>query len=141
MRFQGENCTLSFSLHFDKGQVLLSGTIWPRQHRSLPAQQPTRLRFTTLLPEADVANLQHWLATGTPEPIPLPDPIRQARRIMTHTDDIVHLELDYHLDPLPTWWEWEVTNPLKIRLDIRPNEFTYLTKSLSRENWPNDLTW
>jgi hypothetical protein len=142
MRFQGENCTLSFGLSFDKGQVLLTGTIWPRRNRlkELPSQSP-RLRFSQLFDEADLIKLQQWLTENSTDTLVLTAPIRQIRRIPAPEDGVVRLELDYYRESVPEWWQWEITTPLKIRLDVYPNEFTYLTNSLSRTNWSNDLIW
>lgn len=142
MRFQGENCTLSFGLSFDKGQVHMTGTIWPSRNRlkEVSSQSP-RLRFTQDLDEAHLEKLQHWLTEDSTEPLQLTDPIRQIRRFPENSEGIIRLELDYHHEPVPTWWEWEITNPLKIRLDVRPNEFAYLTKSLSPDVWSNNLIW
>ncbi len=140
MRFQGEICTLSFGLHFNRAEVLVTGNVWllgqDGQHNP-----KVRLRFNTPFREADLITLQQWLADPSTETMSLPEPIRQIRRISTGSDNIVRFELDYHHESEPTWWNWEVTKPLKIRLDISANEFVYLTNSLSRENWSNNLSW
>ncbi|GAB3556508.1 hypothetical protein [Spirosoma fluminis] len=142
MRFQGENCTLSFGLHFDDGQALLTGTIWQRRNRPGElATQPPQLRFRQIFNHSELTSLQRWLAEGSTEPLNIADPIRQIRRISTPGQNNVSLELDYHRESTPDWWEWEVTNPLRIRLDVRPNELDFLIKSLSPGSWPTDLSW
>ena len=142
MRFQGENCTLSLGLSFNGDRALLTGSIGlPHLALISFADQPPRLRFDALLSETDLIRLQRWLLEGSSEPFPLPDPIRQVRRLDVRTDDLVHLELEYHRPAVPGWWNWPVTQPLTIRLSIRPNEFAYLTGLLSRDSWTNDMKW
>lgn len=142
MRFQGENCTLSFGLYFDGGQVLLTGTLWPRRPTAFQTQyQSPRLRFQSIFTEEQITNLQRWLSTGSTAPFPLVDPIRAVHRLPTQLNDMTQLELELSLNEVPVWWNWDVSFPLTIQLEVRPNEFLYLTKSLSREYWSADLTW
>lgn len=142
MRFQGENCTLSFGLSFEGEQVLVNGTIWPRRPDNKPSRhQSSPLRFVKHFSEADFVRLQHWLASDSVEPLPLPSPLRYLRRLTTPTDGVTYLELELAFDQVPPWWNWEITFPLKVKLEIRKNEFNYLTNSLGREHWSTDLTW
>lgn len=140
MRFQGENCTLSFGLSFDKrGQVLLSGTLWLQP--PAPRPQPSRVRFNRVFPEADIAHLQEWLTAQPAESLPLPEPLRQLKRVSAADEQTVRLELELTLEQVPPWWAWDVSFPLRVLLEIRPNEYAYLTQSLSRDRWTTDLTW
>lgn len=143
MRFQGENCTLSFSFHFDKEQVSLTGTLWPRRPPSHePRPQPLRLQFTTLFSESELQTIQHWLTAGlSAEPLPLSGNVRHVRRASGPDVHTVYLDLEFRFEEVPDWWDWPVRFPLTARLEIRPNEFTYLTKSMNRAQWSSDLTW
>lgn len=143
MRFQGENCTLSFGLTFEGETVWLNATVWPQRQPLHDAHQPhPRLRFSTQLPQKDILQLQQWLTSNSEEPLHFTDPIRLVRRVKnSEHDEIIRLELDYYLQPEPAWWDWEISFPLKIRLEMRPAEFNYLTNALNRENWSRDLTW
>lgn len=143
MRFQGEICTLSYGLHFDKEQVSLSGTLWPRRPPSRePRSEPLRLQFLTFFTLSELSALQQWLTDDTrQEPFPLSGVVRQISRIPGPDARTVCLDLEFRLEEVPAWWDWPISFPLSARLEIGPNEFTYLTKSLSREQWSADLTW
>lgn len=143
MRFQGEICRLSFGLHFDKEQVSLSGTLWPRRPLPRPPRpEPLRLHFATLFTEAELLTLQRWLTAGDPrEPLPLPGDVRHISRATGPDPDTIYLDLEFRYDQVPDWWDWPISFPLQAHLEIRPNEFAYLTKSLSREEWSADLSW
>ena len=143
MRFQGEISTLSFGLHFDNEKVSLTGTLWPRRPPSRePRPEPLRLHFSTLFTVAELVDLQHWLTVGnTSTPLTLPGNVRQVSRVTGPHAHVVYLDLEFRFDQVPDWWDWPVSFPLKAHLEILPNEFTYLTKSLSREKWSADLTW
>lgn len=145
MRFQGENCTLSFGLYFDSGQVLLTGTLWPRPPASgaahSPRTQPPRLRFQSHLSESQLNELRHWLLNGSSTPFALAEPIRYIRRLPTQPDGLVQFDMELSFDQVPPWWDWAVVFPLTVRVEVRLNEFTYLTNALQREYWSADLTW
>jgi len=143
MRFQGEISTLSYGLHFDKEQVSLSGTLWPRRPPSRePRPEPLRLPFATLFKVSELVALQHWLTDGTGEqPLPLSGAVRQISRLPGSSDGTVCFDLEFRFDQVPDWWDWPISFPLCARLEIGPNEFSYLTRSLSREQWSADLTW
>ncbi len=143
MRFQGENSSLSFGFQFDKDQVSLSGTLWPRRPSSRePRPQPLRLRFSTLFTEPELLAIQRWLTAGhSSEPLPLSGDVRQLSRTTGPNADFIYLDLEFRFDQVPDWWDWPISFPLRARLEIGPNEFVYLTKSLSRERWSADLTW
>lgn len=143
MRFQGENCTLSFGLHFDKEQVSLSGTLWPRRPPSRPPRpQPLRLPFSILFTEPDLSAIQQWLTTDkSSEPLLLSGDVRQVSRVTGPDTNTVYLDMEFRFNQVPDWWDWPVSFPLRARLEIRPNEFAYLVKSLNREHWSADLTW
>ncbi|MGF7214240.1 hypothetical protein GGR92_000380 [Spirosoma lacussanchae] len=141
MRFQGENCTLSFGLSLDKGLVRLSGTVWPlRQATRSQPQQPV-VRFHSLLPPDQLTALQTWLASESSTPLPFTDPIRYVRRLSSPVGNITQLELELSLEQVPVWWNWEIRFPLIVRLDIRQPEFVYLTRALQRDSWSVDLSW
>jgi len=143
MRFQGEICTLSFGLNFDRRGVSLSGTLWPRRPPSRePRLQPLRLRFSTLFTESELVAVQTWLtADDTAMPLLLPGAVRQLSRTAGPDADTVHLDLEFRFDQVPEWWDWPVSFPLCAHLEIRPSELVYLTHSLSREQWSANLTW
>lgn len=143
MRFQGENCTLSFGFHFDKEQVSLTGTLWPRRPPSRePRLQPLRLQFATLFSESELQAIQHWLTSGnSAEPLPMTGNVRYIRRVSGPDTNTIYLDLEFRFEEVPDWWDWPVTFPLSARLEIRPAEFTYLTKSMNRAQWSSDLTW
>lgn len=142
MRFQGENCTLSFGMYFEKGQVTLNGTLWLRRSLELMSrQEQPRLRFNNLFSETDIQHLQEWLDSGSAEPMPIPAPFRRISRLSGPNDDLIRLELELQSDQVPSWWDWEISFPLRVVLEISPNEFTYLTRSLSRDYWSANLTW
>ncbi len=142
MRFQGENCTLSFGLYFTGGQVQLTGTIWPRHSVAAdPRSRQPLLRFDKLLSETELDRLQLWLANESNTPLPLPNPLKQIRRLNDQPTGVTHLELELSTDQVPPWWDWDISFPLKIELEVRRNELDYLTKSLNREHWSADLTW
>lgn len=143
MRFQGEISTLSFGLQFSKEQVALSGTLWPRRPPSRePRPEPLRLHFTSLFTEAELLTIQQWLTAGDAwEPLPLAGSVREIRRIVGPDTRTMYLELEFRFDQVPDWWDWPISFPLCARLEIGANEFMYLTKSLSREQWSSDLTW
>ena len=67
--------------------------------------------------------------------------VRQIRRVNGPDASTIYLDLEFSFDQVPDWWDWPVSFPLSARLEIRPNEFTYLTKSMSRAQWASDLTW
>lgn len=143
MRFQGENCTLSFGLRFKHEKVSLNGTLWPRRPPSrVPRSQPLRLHFSTLFGEPELLAIQDWLTVGdVSKPLPLLGDIRQVSRVSGPDADTIYLDLVFGFDQVPDWWDWPVGSPLSARLEIRRNEFAYLTKSLGREQWSADLTW
>lgn len=143
MRFQGEISTLSFGLHFNKEEVAVSGTLWPRRPPSRePRPEPLRLHFSSLFTEPELLTVQQWLtAEDTHQPLPLSGHVRELRRIAGPDTSAVYLELEFRFDQVPDWWDWPISFPLCARLEIRPNEFVYLTESLSRERWSSDLTW
>ncbi len=142
MRFQGENCTLSFGLHFDNGQVSLNGTLWLQPSADAqPRPEPSRLRFNRLLPETDLVRLQRWLADGPTEALLLPDPIRHIKRLSAPDELTVRLEVELGFEQVPPWWNWAISFPLRVLLEVRPNEYAYLIKSLDREHWSTNLTW
>lgn len=143
MRFQGEKCALSYGLHFNNEQASLSGTLWPRRPPSRePRAEPLRLHFTTLFTVSELLALQHWLRNDTSgEPLPLSGAVRQITRLPGPDANTVCFDLEFRLDQVPDWWDWPVSFPLCARLEIGPNEFTYLTKSLSHDQWSTDLTW
>ncbi|GAB3221705.1 hypothetical protein [Spirosoma arcticum] len=143
MRFQGESSTLSFALHFDKEQVSLSGTLWPRRPPSHPPRpEPLRLRFLRLFTETELLSIQSWLTdSDASKPLALPGDVRQIMRVTGPDAQTIYLDLEFSFDQVPDWWDWPISFPLRARLEIRPNEFAYLVKSLSREHWSADLTW
>lgn len=142
MHFQGEICTVSYGLHFDEGQVLINGVLWPRRSAAAdPHPLLPRFRFNGLFPEQDILALQHWLLTDSQQPLDLPNAIRQVRRLDTPDADTIHLELELRFDQAPAWWDWPLRFPLCVRLAIHSGEFAYLAKSLSREHWSTDLAW
>ena len=142
MRFQGENCTLSFGLYFDSGHVVLSGTVWHRRSSSPQArQEANRLRFQSQLTEDPLTELREWLTNDSTAPFTLAEPVRLIRRLPPTPDGVTQLELELTLDQVPPWWDWDISFPLTVRLEIRPNEFNYLTNTLSRDYWSADLTW
>ena len=143
MHFQGESSTLSFALHFDKEQVSLSGALWPRRPPSRPPRpEPLRLHFSTLFTELEFLAVQHWLTTSdTLEPLPLSGDVRQLSRATGPDPSTTYLDLEFRFSEVPDWWDWPISFPLRARLEIRPNEFAYLVKSLNREHWSADLTW
>jgi hypothetical protein len=143
MHFQGENCTLSFGLHFDKEQVSLTGTLWPRRPPSRePRPHPLRLQFATLFSENELQTIQHWLASGhTSEPLPLKGNVRLINRVSGPDSNMVYLDLEFDFGQAPDWWDWPVHFPLTAQLEIRPSELTYLVKSMNRAQWSSDLTW
>ena len=142
MRFQGENCTLSFGLYFDKGQVLLNGRVWPRRPGTLgAAYELPDLRFNTLFSEEDMGKLQHWLLAGSPESLGLPAPLGRVHRLPDPDNGRVQFAVELTTDQVPAWWNWDVEFPLTVRLEVGQNEFTYLTQTLNREHWSADLTW
>ena len=143
MRFQGEICTLSFGLNFDKEEVVLSGTLWPRRQPSHePRPQPLRLHFSTLFTESELISIQDWLAADdVPTPMLLTGDVRQLSRATGPDPGTTYLDLGFAFDQVPAWWDWPISFPLCARLEIRNSEFTYLTKSLNRERWSADLTW
>lgn len=139
MQFQGENCTLSFGLSFEKdGRVLLNGNFWLQP--PVPRPQPARVRFNRVFPEADLEHLQRWLTTLPAEPLPLPNPLRHLKRLPSD-EPTVRLELELTHNQIPPWWAWAVSFPLRVVLEIRPNEYAYLVQSLSRDRWTTDLAW
>lgn len=143
MRFQGEICRLSFGLDFDKEEVLLSGTLWPRRPSSRePRMQPLRLRFSTLFTESELISIQEWLtADDATTPLLLTGDVRQLSRVMGPDPSTTYLDLEFTFDQVPVWWDWPISFPLRARLEVRANEFAYLTESLNRERWSADLTW
>lgn len=143
MRFQGEICRLSFGLHFDKEQVSLSGTLWPRRPLPRPPRsEPLRLHFSTLFTESELIAIQHWLTDGDfSAPLPLSGDVRQLSRAAGPDAHTIYLDLEFRYDQVPDWWDWPISFPLRAHLEIRRNEFAYLIKSLSREQWSADLTW
>lgn len=143
MRFEGEKCTLSFGLSFDNQRVSLSGTLWPRRPPTRPPRvHPLRLPFSALFTEPELLSLQHWLtADDAPQPLPLPGSIRHIMRATGPDPELVYLDLEFVFDQVPPWWDWPISFPLRARLEIRPNELAFLTKSLGREQWSANLTW
>lgn len=142
MRFQGENCTLSFGLYFSSGQVQLTGTIWPRHPVTAdPRSRQPLLRFDKHFLATELDSLQLWLANDSASPLLLPSPLKQLRRLDDRPAGVTHLELELAMDQVPVWWNWDVSFPLKIQLEVRQNELNYLTKSLNRGHWSADLTW
>ena len=143
MRFQGENSTLSFGLHFGKEQVSLSGTLWPRRPPPRePRPQPLRLHFSTLFTEPELLAIQRWLTADHPsEPLSLSGNVRQLSRVTGPEADTVYLDLEFRFNQVPDWWDWPISFPLSARLEIRSTEYACLTKSLSRDQWSADLTW
>lgn len=146
MRFQGETCTLSFGLFFDRDQVLLNGSLWPRRPAGAePRQQPPRLRFNNRFSAADIDRLQQWLLAGSAEPLDLPNPLRRIRRMPLPDDEaadgMIGLEIELCTHQVPEWWAWDIEFPLRLRMVIRTSEFTYLTNALSREHWSSNLAW
>jgi hypothetical protein len=100
------------------------------------------LYFTTLFTVSELMALQHWLTDNTsPEPLPLSGAVRHISRASGPDASTVCFDLEFRLDEVPDWWDWPVSFPLRARLEIGPNEFAYLTKSLSRDQWSTDLTW
>ena len=143
MRFQGEICTLSFGLNFDKEEVLLSGTLWPRRPPSHEARtQPLRIHFSTLFTEFELISIQDWLTLNdAATPLLLTGNVRQISRATGSDPNIIYLDLEFAFDQIPPWWDWSTSFPLCARLEVRASEFTYLTESMSRERWSADLTW
>lgn len=143
MRFQGERSMLSFALHFDKEQVSLSGTLWPRRPPSRePRTQPLRLRFSRLFTETELLAIQHWLTdSDASKPLSLSGNVRQIMRVTGPDAQTTYLDLEFSFDQVPDWWDWPISFPLRAHLEIRASEFAYLTKSLNREQWSADLTW
>ena len=145
MRFQGENCTLSFGMSFTKEQMLLTGSIWFR--RDAPAQVrpepivPNRIPLRLALTETEFDELRHWLTTDAPAPLQLPDPLRHLRRVHSPQADVTVFEIELCHEQLPAWWNWDVVFPLTVRLIIRPREYAYLTNTLNREQWSANLIW
>lgn len=143
MHFQGESSTLSFALHFNKEQVALSGTLWPRRPPSRePRSQPLRLQFSKLFTETELLSIQHWLAdSDTSKPLPLSGEVRQISRVAGPDTRTIYLDLEFSFDQVPDWWDWPISFPLRAHLEIRVGEFAYLTKALSRDKWSANLTW
>jgi hypothetical protein len=142
MHFQGEISTLSFGLHFDKEHVSLSGTLWPRRPPSHePRPEPLRLHFSTLFTVSELHAIQQWLMKSDMNPLSLSGDIRLISRVSGPDAQTIYLDLEFRFEQVPAWWDWPVSFPLKGHLEIRPNEFTYLTRSLSHEQWSADLTW
>ena len=143
MRFQGEICTLSFGLNFDKEEVSLSGTLWPRRPPSHEARtQPLRLHFSTLFTESELVSIRNWLtANDGATPLLLAGDVRRLSRTTGSDAGTIYLDLEFGFDQVPAWWDWPVSFPLCARLEIRASEFAYLTESLNRERWSANLTW
>ncbi len=142
MRFQGENSTLSFGLYFEAGRVLLNGTVWLRRPNSAPDSPSPRVRFSTFFSEDEILRLQQWLSASSAGPFVLPHPLRHITRHTDTTDFAAVFDVTFQADQLvPSWWNWAVTSPLTVRLEVRPNELAYLIKALSREHWSTNLTW
>lgn len=143
MQFQGERSMLSFALHFDREQVSLSGTLWPRRPPSRePRTQPLRLHFSRLFTEAELLAIQHWLAdSDVSKPLTLSGDVRQISRVTGPDPTTTYLDVEFSFDQVPDWWDWPISFPLRAHLEIRAGEFAYLTKALSREQWSTNLTW
>lgn len=142
MRFQGENCTLSFSLYFDKERVVLTGTLWPRRPAVFAARHELPyLRFTNQFTEHEIVSLQQWLKAGLPGSYQLTGPFRYISRQVTEEGEFVRIDLELNTEHTPPWWNWDDKLPLKIKLEVRPNEFTYLTNALTRDHWSANLSW
>ena len=143
MRFQSENSTLSFRLHFDNERVSLNGNLWPRRPPSRePRSEPLRLHFSKLFTESELLAIQQWLTNGDEsKPLPLSGNVRQVSWATGPNDDTIYLDLEFIFDQVPDWWDWPISFPLCARLEMRAGEFAYLAKSLGREQWSADLTW
>ncbi len=143
MHFQGEKSTLTFGFQFDHERVSLNGILWPRRPPArAPRPEPLRLPFSAFFSEPELLGLQHWLLAGdTAQPLPLNGYVRQISRATGPDVQAVYLDLEFSFDQVPDWWDWPISFPLCAHLEIRPNEFSYLIKSLSRAQWSANLTW
>ncbi|GEM_PF-1557368 len=143
MRFQGEKCTLSFGMNFTNRQMLLTGSIWFRRDALAQSGEPVpnRIPFQLTLTEAELDELRRWLETDASPSFQLPAPLQHLRRVSPQSSDTNTFELELSHEQLPPWWNWDIVFPLTVRLNIRPREYAYLTGTLNREYWSDNLSW
>lgn len=136
MHFEGDTCTLSFGLHPRQDQVQLLGILWPQDSVN-PQYDNVRpaVRFSTLFREADLDLLQQWLLTGADGDIRLPEPLQLARRLSPAGSDPLSFEIQFDLAEIPAWWHWDTSFPLRVHLDVRQREVSFLAESLNKHYW------
>lgn len=136
MHFEGDTCTLSFGLHTRMNRVQLLGTLWPLDS-SNPQYDSVRpaVRFSTLFSEADIESLHRWLLSGAHGDIVLPEPLQLARRLSPADSALLSFEIQFGLPEIPDWWHWDTSFPLRVHVDVRQREFSFLVQSLDRQYW------
>lgn len=136
MHFEGDTCTLSFGLHPRQHQVQLLGTLRP-QNSVNPQYDNVRpaVQFSSLFREIDLDLLQQWLLTGANGDIRLPEPLQLARRLSPAGSDPLSFEIQFDLPEIPVWWHWDTSFPLRVHLDVRQREVSFLAESLNKHYW------